>query len=554
MSDLESDVFLENANSRTKISANQRIEDILGFGRFQFFQSWVYIFLIGFLGAMTMFQLVFLITTPPTRCALPDNIKDDPFLYQDHVMECEMAEISTTNAECMAFGGMADFISNQCFHETNKISCPNGQFFNLSSSDAFHSLAVENDWVCDQADRGANLMMAQSIGSIINGLIVMQLSDSWGRKPVILLTNLLFIVTRTTFLFFTEYYYLSMVLVAVGSGYFPLGIRVAYTLAAEFTNERGRHHVYVAGWASWVLGMVSLAMIAWACQHWFIYGLITSLLMPESPRLLLNQGKISEAKKVIETIKKYNKEPVPPNLGLELAQISREVQGEAGFGLRSLASSKYLMILTMVLGVTWTVNDFFYIGGQLNVENLAGNQFVNFAIISLTEMPSVFIGEFFINRVGRRWTHCVCMILTTICFAAIIPIAEDDSLGWLVTTLAIVAKTLGNIGWYINYVQNMEIFPTCARVTGMNLTSTVALVFGTVGPYVILLGKSDIKMMYGIFVMMGVIGTITTSFVPETLKQEFPECVEDLARSKRYPYLSWRVWNADQKERMTNSK
>lgn len=63
-------------------------------------------------------------------------------------------------------------------------------------------------------------------------------------------------------------------------------------------------------------------------------------------------------------------------------------------------------------------------------------------------------------------------------------------MGWLVTTLALIAKTFGNVGWYINYVQNMEIFPTCARVTGMNLASTVSLIIGTVGPYVILLVSS----------------------------------------------------------------
>lgn len=398
-------------------------------------------------------------------------------------------------------------------------------------------------------------MMAQNIGSIVNGLIAMQLSDSWGRKPVIFITCLLFVVTRTAFLFLTDYYYLSMILVAVGSGYFPLGVRVANTLAAEFTNERGRHHVYVAGWVSWTLGMISLAMIAWACQHWFSYGLITSLLgllllpimilMPESPRLLLTKGRISDAKRVIEIIKKYNNEDVHPNLEHDLSEISKEIRGEAGFGVQSLLSARYLMYLTMLLGVTWTINDFFYIGGQLNVENLAGNQFVNFAIISLTETPSVFIGEFFINRFGRRWCHCGCMILTTAFFAAIIPIAEDKSMGWLVTTLALIAKTFGNVGWYINYVQNMEIFPTCARVTGMNLASTVSLIIGTVGPYVILLGKSDIKLMYGIFVMMGVIGTIATSLVPETFKQDFPDCVEDLVQSKRYPYLSWRIWKSE---------
>ena len=48
-----------------------------------------------------------------------------------------------------------------------------------------------------------------------------------------------------------------------------------------------------------------------------------------------------------------------------------------------------------------TLNDFLYIGGQLNVENLAGNQFVNFAVLAFTELPSVFVGEFLINRYGR---------------------------------------------------------------------------------------------------------------------------------------------------------
>jgi len=33
-------------------------------------------------------------------------------------------------------------------------------------------------------------------------------------------------------------------------------------------------------------------------------------------------------------------------------------------------------------------NDFLYMGGQMNVENLAGNQYINFSLVSLTELPS----------------------------------------------------------------------------------------------------------------------------------------------------------------------
>ena len=46
------------------------------------------------------------------------------------------------------------------------------------------------------------------------------------------------------------------------------------------------------------------------------------------------------------------------------------------------------------MAVIWTVNDYFYIAGSLNAENLAGNIFTNFSLLSLTELPSVFIGQF----------------------------------------------------------------------------------------------------------------------------------------------------------------
>ena len=55
------------------------------------------------------------------------------------------------------------------------------------------------------------------------------------------------------------------------------------------------------------------------------------------------------------------------------------------------------------------------------------------------------------------------------------------------TTLAISAKTTGNIAWFVNYVLSVELFPTCCRVSGMNTAASIALVFGIGAPYVILL-------------------------------------------------------------------
>ena len=50
------------------------------------------------------------------------------------------------------------------------------------------------------------------------------------------------------------------------------------------------------------------------------------------------------------------------------------------------------------MATIWSVNDYFYIAGSMNVENLAGDMFLNFSLLSLTELPSVFMGQFLIDR------------------------------------------------------------------------------------------------------------------------------------------------------------
>ena len=59
-----------------------------------------------------------------------------------------------------------------------QIPCPNGYIYEDYDPDAFHSLSAENDWVCDKEEYGANLLLAQAIGIIVNGIIFMQISDT----------------------------------------------------------------------------------------------------------------------------------------------------------------------------------------------------------------------------------------------------------------------------------------------------------------------------------------------------------------------------------------
>ena len=253
-----------------------------------------------------------------------------------------------------------------------------------------------------------------------------------------------------------------------------------YITVAELTNEKGRLMVYLSGWVTWVAGTVILSMIAWLTHEWYLYGVIVPLLnlaiipfiwlTPESPRLLLTKRKVDKAFKIISNARKWNGcKDDPKELYEELQSISDAICEEKVYGVVTLFKAKRLAFYTLLLSIIWwvctykkaskkfisiffllffsfrVVNDFLYIGGQLNVENLAGNQFINFAIVGLTELPSVFIGEFFMNRIGRRWSQVLCLTSTGIFYGIVVAALLGGVKGVAITVIAIFAKTTREI-------------------------------------------------------------------------------------------------------------
>ena len=55
--------------------ANQRLEELLGYGKYQYFQVWVFLGLLSFIGAMNFCHLMFLVTKGDHRCTLPSTLE-----------------------------------------------------------------------------------------------------------------------------------------------------------------------------------------------------------------------------------------------------------------------------------------------------------------------------------------------------------------------------------------------------------------------------------------------------------------------------------------------
>ncbi len=65
----------EDGDGEKKPNATERLGRLLGFGRYQMFQAYVFVGVLSFVGAWDAFQLIFVVTDTPARCALPDQLE-----------------------------------------------------------------------------------------------------------------------------------------------------------------------------------------------------------------------------------------------------------------------------------------------------------------------------------------------------------------------------------------------------------------------------------------------------------------------------------------------
>ena len=76
-------------------------------------------------------------------------------------------------------------------------------------------------------------------------------------------------------------------------------------------------------------------------------------LTPESPRLLLTQGKVNKAGNIIRRIIKTNKREVQDNFDKELEDIAKEISEEQMFGILTLFKTKRMAYHTLLMCITW---------------------------------------------------------------------------------------------------------------------------------------------------------------------------------------------------------
>ncbi|MCE0450305.1 MULTISPECIES: MFS transporter [unclassified Brevibacillus] len=323
---------------------------------------------------------------------------------------------------------------------------------------SFIMVALRQEWGLTGEEAGllgTGNLVGMAIGAIAGGY----LADRIGRKPVFLLTLILFGLASFASAFATGFATMLLFRFLMGLG---LGaeLPVASTLVNEFAPPEKRGSTVVLLESFWAVGWIAAAVISYFIipdYGWRVAVMIGALpvvyawfarrSIPESPQFQKQEEKI----------------PV----GKLLTSHRTE---------------------TITLWVVWFAIAFSYYGMFLWMPSVLVDKgftmiksFQYVLIMTLAQLPGYFAAAYLVEKWGRKWTLATFLFMT-----GVMAFAFGQSSGTMELLVTGAFLSFFNLGaWGALYAYTPENYPTPLRATGSGMASGVGRIGSIIAPYLV---------------------------------------------------------------------
>ncbi|XP_064609230.1 solute carrier family 22 member 16-like [Liolophura sinensis] len=120
---------------------------------------------------------------------------------------------------------------------------------------------------------------------------------------------------------------------------------------------------------------------------------------------------------------------------------------------------------------------------------LAGDRFVNFALMAAVELPSGIISYLTMQRFGRKATIFIFDGIAGTALIAAVALKEVYGNGLVVTALSITGKFGASAAFGSLFTYTQELYPTNLRSLGLGISSASARIGGMIAPFSLLVMK-----------------------------------------------------------------
>ncbi|XP_065918286.1 solute carrier family 22 member 15-like isoform X2 [Dysidea avara] len=512
-SQLQGQLFNCRMDPEQEYDVDDLLLEVGQFGRFQI-KLFVYFTIQHVLIALIVMSIVFVGAPPNWWCIVNDSDilrdpKHAPYISEDAVI--------VNYKKCLMYE------QQSCIVEVEQTSA---------------SIVVEWDLYCSNFYKVGLSQSFCLLGMVLGAWFLGPPADRIGRRSIYLCSSLLlFVFTLTSAMAST---YAQFAIARFLTGFAAAGCIVCYfVMLMEIIGPDYRAIMGVMLVGLFSASVMLLSLLAYLVSNWrmilgflavleIIHLMLSTNIVPESPRWLLLKGRLEEALQVLQTLATKNGTSLP---AVTLKKLEKSTRSASLFNIFSF---RIIFTRTTVMIACWFSVSFSYYGLSLGADSLSDNLYVSCALMGLVELPGLLVCILAVDRYGRKMSLVSSLLLTgiaCICSGAVQWISQY--LGTTTSTgtimfLSLMGKFAVSTAFSLLYVYTSELFPTEVRNKGLGVTPVAARIGGILAPFVALLNNWSLGLPLIVMGLVPLISGLMSLLLPETKGKSLPDTLHEL--------------------------
>ncbi|CAI2354702.1 unnamed protein product [Caenorhabditis sp. 36 PRJEB53466] len=480
----------------------------------------------------------------------------------------EVAMLSQlSNTMLMVYAGAPPIIKscgNTTF-ATNEEACAQYSYCkehqNMTFERQFYGISEQFKLLCEDAKLEKMGTSIQMIGVMLGCVVFGQIGDLYGRKkPMMFCLCMCFVFGIMSALAadFTKFTIFRTALCFFNGG--QSTISVVYMIE----NIPKRTRMYVSTLISYSPNVILLGILAFFFQQWSQLALVISFLtvpaivmlafLHESPRWLMQKGRVDQAKKVFLAIEKFDGAAAPSSalndveleefLENEHDKLASESNTRVGkqHSFWHLFKTREIMTGTFVIAFTFFATTLINYSIMFNLGAVAGSIYMNSILIGLLRYSfSLCTGylDYKFVKFDRKMCHGVCSLVTIAIIVAIIGFCLTGTTTVFASVIragVLLSCAMTSQAIIVASITSNELMPTAIRSISYS-TAQLCSRFGiVVAPHVFHLnlytGIEFPLLPYAILLAIGLADFIFFRFlIPETKNKPLEDFIVNRKRT-----------------------
>uniref|UniRef100_A0AAY4CD91 Major facilitator superfamily (MFS) profile domain-containing protein n=1 Tax=Denticeps clupeoides TaxID=299321 RepID=A0AAY4CD91_9TELE len=490
------------------------------------------------------FSVIFLADIPEHHCQIPDvNLSET---WMAAAIPTHLVHGEPQKSRCSRYKiSVIRNYSNEGFTPGREVNltdieeepCMQGWMYSQAIYQS--TLVSEFDLVCSQQWKQPFTSSVYFLGVLCGSFFSGQLSDRFGRKPVLFMTMMVQTIFTFVQIFSPSWEAFAVLSFIVGLGQISNYV-AAFVLGTEILTGPVRVLYSSLGVCIFfAFGYMLLPLIAFYIRTWrmllialSVPGLIYIPLwwyIPESPRWLISQGKVEAAEAILRKAARKNRITAPEvifkqsEVHLELSLIMK-----VKHNVLDLIATSNIRRTTLILFLVWMTLSMGYFGLSLNTSRLHGDPYLNCFISAAIEVPAYVISWLALRYFPRRMSASASMMLGGVAMYSITLVPQD--MPSVSMALEMVGKFGIAIGTALMFPYTGELYPTVIRNTAVGACAMVSRIGSTIAPYLIHLNAYQKNLPHILLGTLCALSAMVTIFLPESFRQPLPETIDQMLK------------------------